>query len=282
MSGIFHWESSGIRLTAEAEGPEGAPTVVMLHGGGQTRHAWAGASARLAAIGYRVIRCDTRGHGDSGWAPDGDYRLEVLTEDLKALLATIDGPVALVGASLGGLTSFYALGTHEHEEELAQALVLVDVVLRPQREGVRRIRQFMSANPDGFASLEEVADAVAAYNPMRPRTKRLDGLLKNVRLGEDGRYRWHWDPTFLVTVDDPDVRADELFQISHRVTLPTLVLRGQRSDVVDRKGVEEMRELIPHLEVEEISGAGHMIAGDRNDAFVDAISRFLGRHLPLG
>ncbi|MGC4251019.1 MAG: alpha/beta hydrolase [Sphingobium sp.] len=281
MSSIFHWTASGIRLAAEVEGPEGAPTVVMLHGGGQTRHAWAGASTRLAALGYRVIRCDTRGHGDSGWAADGDYSLEALADDLRALRATIDGPVALVGASLGGLTSFYALGTHEHEEELAQALVLVDVVLRPQREGVQRIKRFMSANPDGFASLEDVADAIAAYNPDRPRAKNLDGLLKNVRLGPDGRYRWHWDPTLLVGMDDPEDRTDQLFAISHRVTLPTLVLRGQRSDVVDQRGVEEMRELLPHLEVEEIGGAGHMIAGDRNDAFVNAIGGFLTRHFPV-
>ena len=60
----------------------------------------------------------------------------------------------------------------------------------------RRSRPSWARAPDGFATLEEVADAIADYQPHRPRPRHLDGLAKNVRLGDDGRYHWHWDPRF--------------------------------------------------------------------------------------
>ncbi len=270
------WHASGLKLTGEVEGPAHAPTIILLHGGGQTRHAWKVSAAYLAGLGYRVIRFDARGHGESDWAVDADYSVEAQARDLQAIIEAADGPVALVGASMGGLTAFFAIG--HGIAASAQALVLVDVVPRPNPAGSRRVREFMSANPDGFGSLEAVADAIAAYNPNRPRPRNLDGLLRNVRLGMDGRYRWHWDPAMLR--QDFDDRNRQLQAVGGRVDLPTLVLRGENSDVVDDAGVEDMRALMPGVEVHLIPGAGHMIAGDRNDPFLDAIASFLLIHFP--
>jgi pimeloyl-ACP methyl ester carboxylesterase len=273
------WQSSGITLSGESAGPSSAPTVVLLHGGGQTRHAWASAVRHLASLGYRAISYDARGHGDSTWASDGNYAIGALAGDLRTIVSGIDGPVALVGASMGGLTAFYALGGSALPQ--TRALVMVDVVLRPDRAGSERVRRFMTANPDGFASLEEVADAIASYNPHRPRPRNLSGLLKNVRLGADGRYRWHWDPAFLGGSWDIDGREQLLSAVSSQITVPTLVLRGEHSDVVGDDGVESMRRLMPQVVVEDIHGAGHMIAGDSNSTFLTAIARFLDRHLPV-
>ena len=93
---------------------------------------------------------------------------------------------------------------------MAAGLVLVDVAPRLEQEGIERIAEFMLGNLDGFADLEEVADAVAAYNPHRPRPKDLSGLRKNVRQRDDGRWYWHWDPPFLLGGSprrDPQRRA---------------------------------------------------------------------------
>src|SRR5690242_13665097 len=89
----------GVSLTAELEGPADGRPVLLLHGGGQTRHAWGGTRAALAAAGWRAIAVDLRGHGDSDWSPDGDYSPPVFAADVKALIEWAGGHPALVGAS---------------------------------------------------------------------------------------------------------------------------------------------------------------------------------------
>lgn len=273
--------ANGLTLAADVMGPEDAPTVILLHGGGQTRHSWAGAMHKLARRGYHVVNYDARGHGESQWSPVGDYSAEALASDLRAVLATVNRPVALVGASMGGMTSFYAIGSSD--QPIADVLVMVDIVLRPAPVGVAKIHKFMRANPNGFASLEEAADAVAAYNPDRPRPKDPSGLLKNLRLREDGRLYWHWDPRFLdirPSAEPPEL-GNQLVDLSHKVTVPTLLVRGGNSDIVDDQAVAEMCERVPQTEVYDVPGAGHMVAGDKNDPFIGGVIAFLERHMPL-
>ena len=100
--------AGGLSLTADVAGPRGAPTVVLGHGGGQTRHSWDKCELQLAAAGYFAINYDLRGHGDSDWSPDGDYAIETRANDLIAVTGQGSRPVALVGASLGGITALVA------------------------------------------------------------------------------------------------------------------------------------------------------------------------------
>lgn len=269
----------GLTVVGDVGGPTGAPGVILLHGGGQTRHSWAGAMRRLVEGGYRVVNYDARGHGDSDWSPTGDYSVTALASDLAAVRSTISGPVALVGASMGGMTSFYAVGSRKR---FAEALVIVDIVLRPAPEGEKKIRDFMTGYRDGFASLEEAADAVAAYNPARPRPADTNGLRKNLRLRDDGRFYWHWDPRLMEVSPsaEPPNFTQRLIEVASDVTLPTLLVRGAKSDIVDDAGVAEMLSLVPQTEVFDVAGAGHMVAGDRNDAFNEGVIGFLRRHLP--
>ncbi len=271
----IHWDNDGIRLAGERwdAGP-GAETVVLLHGGGQTRHSWKRTAERLARRGRTALALDARGHGDSEWHPRGDYSLDGFVSDLLALLATIEGPPVLVGASLGGITSLTAAGEHPG---LVRALVLVDIVVHPEMTGVKRITSFMTSHRDGFASLEDVADAIAAYNPLRPRPASLDGLRKNVRLHEDGRWYWHWDPEFMRIDDEPKrhVAAGRLAAAAERLTIPTLIVRGRESDMVSDASIEDMKRLVPHAETVDVRAAGHMVAGDDNDVFTVSLESFL-------
>jgi pimeloyl-ACP methyl ester carboxylesterase len=272
--------SAGVRLAGERwDARERRGVVVLLHGGGQTRHSWAGTAQRLAAHGWTTVALDARGHGDSEWHPAQDYTLDGFVADLRAFVAGLDEPPVLVGASLGGITALLAVGEHPG---LARALVLVDVVVRVRPEGVARIRDFMTAHPHGFASLEEVADAISQYNPRRRRPRNLDGLRKNVRRGNDGRWYWHWDPAFISgrmggqdetrsTLVDPD----RLGVAARGLHVPALLVRGRMSDLLSEEGAREFLELVPHARMVDVSGAGHMVAGDRNDAFNDAVVSFL-------
>ena len=269
--------AGGLSLAADVAGPRGAPTVVLGHGGGQTRHSWDKCEQQLAAAGYFAINYDLRGHGDSDWSPGGDYAIETRARDLIAVAGQGSRPVALVGASLGGITAMMAasLGL-----EVA-ALVLVDVVPLMSPVGVARIRGFMTANPDGFASHTAAADAISAYYPDRPRPKDLSGLSKNLRLRADGRYHWHWDQRMMTDQrGDPAHLLALLDQADWTGRVPTLLVRGMKSDIVDDAGVADLRRRVPALEIADIRGAGHMVAGDRNDEFGAAVIEFLTRVMP--
>jgi pimeloyl-ACP methyl ester carboxylesterase len=269
----------GIALAADTWGdPAGLP-VVLLHGGGQTRHSWAATARRLAARGYHVVTLDLRGHGDSDWAPDADYSLESFALDVVAVAAACRTRPALVGASLGGLSALLAEG--ELAPDTASAVVLVDVAPRLEPEGVARILAFMSARPEGFVDLDDAADAIAAYLPHRPRPTDLTGLAKNLRIHPDGRYRWHWDPAFLDGPRRPSgaAQADRLFAAARRIDAPVLVVRGRESDMVSAEGAEELVAATRRGLLVDVEGARHMVAGDRNDVFADAVVAFLDREI---
>lgn len=272
--------SDGLTLVGDVLGPEGAPLVLLMHGGGQTRHSWAGAMRALAGAGYRVVNLDARGHGESDWSAERAYFIADRIKDIHAVIDGADVPCALVGASMGGLTSIHAVG----EGARPAALVLVDIVPDMEPAGVERIVSFMNAHHGGFASLEEAADAVAAYYPERPRPKDPSGLMKNLRQREDGRLYWHWDPG-MFAVEDPSKFREPLMRSTEKLGLlpevPVLVVRGKLSDIVSDTSVASFRAKVPHAVAVDVSDAGHMVAGDKNDAFNAAVIGFLQEHLPL-
>lgn len=265
----------GVTLVGDVRGA-GRQTVVLAHGGGQTRHAWRNTGVALVEAGYRVFRYDLRGHGDSGAAPDGDYSILRLASDLACLVEAAEGPVAVVGASLGGLAAFYAVGSGRAEP--VNCLVLLDTVLRPSTQGTERIRRFMGETADGFADLEAAADAITAYSGRARPTP--DALRRQLRAHTDGRWRWLWDPAFLTQADSIEDRTARLLSVADRVTIPVLVLRGELSDIVSDDALVEMRDRVPHLETRTALGATHMVSGAANDAFTAEIMRFLLEEAP--
>ncbi len=275
--------SAGLKLCATAFGLPNDPLVLLLHGGGQTRQSWQRTGETLAANGYYAVCTDSRGHGDSDWDPDGNYRVDAFIDDLRQWIVHLgDRDPILVGASLGGFTSLLFEG--ESDSSRSRALVLVDVTPTVQPSGVKRIVDFMRARPDGFTSLREAADLIAAYLPHRKRRASLDGLAKNLRLREDGRYHWHWDMRFIVgkaaaaTPKDGLGLQSRLINAAKQLTQPTLLVRGKLSDLVAREDVERFQGYAPHAEFVDISEAGHMVAGDCNDPFSEAVVQFLQRH----
>jgi len=280
-------EAAGVNLTADVAGPVDGVPVMLFHGGGQTRHSWGSALVGLAKAGHRVWSVDLRGHGDSDWSPGGDYSDNVFPDDVRTVAQAVreqHGPPVLVGASLGGSASLAAEAASD--EPLARALILVDVAPNIEPVGVERIRAFMHEHIEtGFESLEEVADAVAAYNPHRPRPANLDGLKKNVRRRDDGRWYWHWDPSFMWSKRPNDEHRHSLFAertarmeaAARSLSVPTLLVRGRQSDLLSEGGAQRFLELVPHAEFVDVAGAGHMVAGDRNDVFNGAVLAFIKR-----
>ncbi|WP_319450582.1 MULTISPECIES: alpha/beta hydrolase [unclassified Mycobacterium] len=251
------------------------PSILMLHGGGQNRFSWKNTGQILADAGYHVVALDSRGHGDSDRSPTADYSVEALCGDALQVLYQVGKPAVLIGASMGGLTGI--LAAHEAGPELVTKLILVDVVPRFEKDGSARIRDFMASGVDGFDTLEEAADAVAAYLPHRTKPRSPEGLKKNLRL-RDGRWYWHWDPAFLTKPhDDPFARMDKLEQAAINLDIPILLIRGKLSDVVSDEGVRDFLGKVPNAEFTELADAGHTAAGDDNDAFSEVVVQFVNR-----
>ena len=269
----------GVTLVGEVWEPAGADgagtpvdEILMLHGGAQTRHSWSRAARRLAGEGYRVTAMDARGHGDSDWDPEGDYDIHRMSADLEVIVAERfpDRRPVIVGASLGGLTAMLALGSGK---DVARALVLVDVAPKIEAAGVERIGAFMRSGFDGFASLEEAAELISAYQPHRPRPANPEGLRKNLRLREDGRWHWHWDPRFAGGASAVNAEVGTAFfeTLVPSITQPTMLIRGSASDIVSDESVRHLLELLPHAHTMEVADAGHMVAGDDNAVFLDQL-----------
>ena len=279
--------AAGNTLVADVFGDAGQP-VLLLHGGGQTRHAWGRTAEHLARAGARAFALDQRGHGDSEWVGDGHYGFSDFGDDAAAVARTLfartgQHPIA-IGASLGGVSSLLAEGAAERTGRgpLFAAIVLVDVTPRVDMSGVAKIQGFMRArSSEGFATIAEAADAVAAYLPHRKRPRSNDGLRKNLRLHPDGRWRWHWDPRILEGersfAQDHTVLEARMIEAAKAITIPALLVRGGASELVQEAHVREFLELVPHADYIDVAEARHMVAGDSNDRFSDAVLDFVGR-----
>ncbi|MFC4949140.1 alpha/beta fold hydrolase [Pseudonocardia sp. GCM10023141] len=274
-------DAGEVKLQADAHGDPAATPVVLLHGGGQTRMSWRDTAVDLGADGWYALTVDQRGHGDSEWSPDQGYSLDRFADDITRIVEHLERPPVLVGASLGGNAALAALG---RRPDLALGLVLVDVSPFLQPQGTDRIRAFMTARPDGYATLDEVADAVAEYLPHRPRPRNVDGLRKNLRQ-RDGRWFWHWDPAFLRSSSDQAVQRDKLIDPARlgaaamTLRVPTMLVRGGSSDVLSVEDAGRFLDLVPHSEYASIPGAHHMVAGDDNAIFETVLTDFLARRI---
>lgn len=273
----------GVRIVADRYGDPAAPPVVFLHGGGQTRRSWGRAAAAVAAHGRQAVTVDLRGHGESDWSDEGDYRVTSFAGDVLAVLRDLPPQPVLVGASLGGFTAMLVAG--ELSPESVRAVVLVDIVPDMDPSGATRIAEFMTDRlTSGFDSLDQVADSIQEYNPHRPRPSDLDGLKSNLRLRE-GRWYWHWDPKFIdgssaqppLEITDVD-RMHAAIEAILAAGTPMLLVRGQMSDLVTKERADEFLARFPAVEFADVGGAGHMVAGDRNDHFAEAVIEFLSRH----
>ena len=268
--------AGGLRLRADRyDGRRERGTVVLLHGGGQNRHSWSRTAAEAAAHGWDAITIDARGHGDSDWAPDGDYSPGVMVRDLQAVLVTLAIRPVLVGASMGGLVALQALGA---DPLLARAIVLADIVPDPEPEGVARVLGFLRGHADGFDTLDEARAAIRAYDEAEGRGRRPDAPDRVERhLRRYGqRWRWHWDPAVLGSADQlatPAQRA--LWSTAVRsLQVPCLLVRGRRSDVVSGDGVDRILRESSAVRSVEVD-TGHRVTGQDNDAFGAALVTFL-------
>ena len=248
-------------------------TVVMLHGNSQQAHSWDFVSLPLSGD-YHVIALDQRGHGDSDWAPDGDYSLDAQVGDFDGFVSVMDlNGFTLIGHSMGGRNSY--VWASDHSDKL-RSLVIVDTGPQTQRGGSDRIRRFREL-PDELDSFEEFAQRVMEYTG-RTHEQVVGALQYSIRERSDGKWTWKYDKAMRSPEHRPASRTSEqLWEAVGKINCPTLVVRGDRSDLFAEETMAKMAEMIPDCTTVTISNAGHLVQGDNPPDFNAAVLELLRR-----
>ena len=256
-------------------GERDAPAVLMLHGMAQSAHTW-DFSALALSDRYRVLALDQRGHGDSAWAPDGDYSLDAHLGDIASFVEAMDlRGLVMVGLSMGGRNAFSFAALHP---ELVRALVIVDIAPRSGRSGASAIRTFIE-RVDELDTFEEFVERVKGYNPRRSREQIRGSLAHNLKRLPSGRWTWKYDK-LLRSPSRPQPGpgfVERQWGYIERIECPTLVVRGAYSKVLTQEIAEETVRRLGHGELAVVDDAGHLVPGDNPPGFIKALGDFLDR-----
>jgi esterase len=273
-----HVALGGMRLHYLDWGSTGHPPVLFLHGGGLTARTWDLVCLALRRS-FHCIALDQRGHGDSEWSPGLDYGTAAHVRDLEALIGHLGlRQLVLVGQSMGALNSLaYAA---RHSDAIA-GLVLVDMAPDVRSEGTRRIFDFVTA-PAELDSVDDFVDRALEFNPGRdPRLLRRS-LLHNLRQLPNGKWTWKYDRRHMTRerFDAMRQQVAALWDLVGSVTCPTLVVRGEHSDVVTPDAAQALAGALSDAEWVTVAGAGHTVQGDNPRGLAEALGPFVRRVQP--
>jgi esterase len=271
-------QTDELRLHYLEWGAADAPPMLFLHGGWLTAHTW-DLTCLYLKRSYRCLALDLRGHGDSGWSDAGNYSVADNAADLAQVIERLElGRCLVVGQSFGAIVALcHAIDTGAN----LAGLVVIDTGPTVNWDGgAARVTDFVSVKTR-FASVDEVIDQALAFNPRRRRDLLDTSIRYNLRGNPDGTYSWRYDArdiggrlsrlrTVLTSMGE---RLD-------RVTCPTLVVRGEESDVFSPADSEYMRNALPQAQAVTIPDAAHTVQGDNPLALAQAIERFAGAAYP--
>jgi non-heme chloroperoxidase len=247
-------------------GTAGLPPLVCLHGITQTAHSWDEVAPAFART-HHVRALDQRGHGDSTWAPDGDYRIATQNHDVERFLHAIDAtPSVLVALSMGGLV---ALTLAARAPELVPALVVVDIAPEVQRGGVDNIRSFVAAT-DELDTFEDFVQRAHSFNPRRSLTNIRDRLRHNLKQLPSGRWTWKYDPQLRNPARVGEGMGDLWAEVA-KIHCPVLIVRGGESDILAPEVAARFGTIVG-AEVRTVPGAGHSVMGDNPAGFLAALT----------
>ncbi len=249
-----------------------APPLVLLHGFTGHARSWDTLAEALASD-YRVFALDQRGHGESAWAPPDAYGALEMVADLEAFVAALRlRSFALLGLSMGGNVAMHYAGRRPRELE---RLVIVDIGPEIAQAGLARIQSNVQA-PDRFSSKEAAFARARSLNPRPPEALLRHRSDWNLMRTSDGDWTYRYDrvlrdPTR--TRERPSV--DETWRAAGNIDVPTLLIRGAESDILDADVAKRMIDTIPDARLVEIADSGHSIPLDAPDALLGAVRTFL-------
>jgi len=259
---------NGLRLHYLEWGDAGKQPLILLHGIGRVAHTFDHLAAHFSG-NYRVLAVDMRGHGDSGWSPDGAYLVEDYVKDIEGLASQLKlRNIVIWGNSTGGRVAQVFAGLHP---DLVAGVISEDVGPERPREiadsGTNRMRQ---EDETGWASEEELLAQLKASNP---RTNP-DVLSAYVKYGSkrrpDGRVIWKRDPKiangFVPT---------ELWRFVRDIKSPIIYVLGGRSTIVPAATQQELKRVLPQVQIVTLPGLGHYPSEENTEDFLEVVDKYL-------
>ncbi len=277
--------SQRLKLHYADWGNDGAPPLLLVHGGRDHCRSWDWVAEKLADR-YHVIAPDLRGHGDSAWAPDGNYEMGAFVYDLAQLIHQLDlAPVTIVAHSMGGNISLRYTGLYPDNVRKLVAIeglgpspkVLAERAETPFAERFRKWiddkRQAAGRQPRRYATLEDALARMAAENsyltPDQARHLTIHGINRN----EDGSWSWKFD-NYLNVWPTVDLPQEDIQALWSAITCPTLLLYGANSWASNPEGDGRL-EHFKTAKVIEFENAGHWLHHDQFDRFMSTLDEFL-------
>ena len=251
--------------------------LLMLHGYASTSEMWTDVATDLARE-FRVIALDMRGYGQSDRAEDMDYTRATQLEDLEAFVDAVGlRSLTLVGHSMGGALAICYAAEHP---EVVTALVVVEAAPEVLRSGIEGVRRLLLTG-DGFDSVDAAVEAFRAYQPYAS-TDQLERRVHSVlKMNEDGRLVWDFDEAFRdpqIRPPEPDPgqrRLSDLWDSADRVQCPTMIIRGQDTDMLTPEAIQRLHRRIAGSRVSLIEDAGHHVPTDQPASLALNIREFL-------
>jgi pimeloyl-ACP methyl ester carboxylesterase len=248
---------NGLRIHYLEWGAANAPPVVCVHGYTGSAQAF-NALARHLQHRLRIIAPDVRGHGESGWSPEGAYGYLDQMSDIAALADRLElQKFALVGTSMGGIIAMAYAGAHPRR---LKSLVINDI--GPETEhGSQRITQTVGARPASFASLDEAIAYRAEISPItasRPAADQRELALGVLREAADGRWIWKMDPAYIEQrIAHGAPKRPDLWPALKALPCPAQVVWGTASDVLGEQQARRMINTVANGELVQVPGVGH-------------------------
>lgn len=267
---------NGLQLHYVEWGTPGNPCMVLLHGFQSNAHTWDTFSQAMAET-YHIFALDQRGHGDSSWAPDGDYATAAFIRDIVGFLEALHlAPALLIGHSMGGRHAAMVAADYP---QLAKKVVIVDT----PAELPPAILAMFSQQPDNapppqretFATFEEVIASGQKQYPLTPEQELRRANYFNLTRGDDGLWRWRWDLALLESRRLNRSLQTDLYESLRRIQCPSLLIRGAQSPLLTPEVAHKMVQALPTGRMVEIAQAAHTVNADNAAAFQAVTAAFL-------
>jgi len=277
------YESHGLRLHYADWGNEGAPVVILVHGGRDHCRSW-DVIARSLQPHFHVLAPDLRGHGDSDWTRGGSYALTEYVYDLAQLVRSIAAPqVILIGHSMGGMVSLIYSGSFP--EQVSKLVVLDGVTVRPDSpkpppvheriaKWIGQLDKLHDRKPRRYSTLADAAAQMVLHNKRLSRDLALHLATHGARKNEDGTFSWKFDPYQRASAPHR-LWSDDHVALWSRIACPTLLLNAGESFLAGAKA-SGLERFFQQARVETISGAGHWLQHDKPQEVLGEIRSFLG------
>ncbi|MBI2862647.1 MAG: alpha/beta hydrolase [Chloroflexi bacterium] len=265
----------GLRMHYLDWGTAGKQPMLLLHGGRLSAHTWDFFALAMRKA-HHVIALDQLGHGDSAWAPDGDYSREA---HVRVIARCVDRlgleNFVLCGHSMGGQNAMAYAASHP---EKLSALVIVDTGPEHMQAGSERIFGF-HAQVSELDSFDAFVEQALKFNSRRDPLLMRGGMRYLVRQLPNGKWAWKYDRNIIrdwhqLTPEEEASLTAKLWATVEAVRCPTLIIRGADTENFPKETGPKMAQIIPGGRFVEVPKAGHTVMADNPPDFERAVWDF--------